>query len=1404
MKVRSELKKDELLSVESLLTDIYSPLFWKPDLLDRPSAWFGHIPFAHWIIGALQPSIFVELGTHAGVSYMSFCRAVERRNIGTRCYAVDTWKGDEQAGLYPEDVYLHLRKYNQEKYESFSTLLRSTFDEAIEKFEDGSIDLLHIDGFHSFEAVEHDFNSWKKKLSNKAVVLFHDVNEYKTGFGVWRFWAELKKEYSTFEFLHGHGLGVLVYGQESPKILHSLCDLSEADATRFRERFQFIGDKWLNAAQTMKLQAQYDIKLDEEKNRISEVDAKNKTIDSLESTIEGLNDETKRLIESHESTVEGLNDDIKELIKHADSVKDQHKKIADEMELVKLHSEKLESTSVQLKAANEELGLQFGAVTNRAALAEQNAATLNVKATDAERLIEQIRADGIIREAELAELRSTQNILLNSRSWRLTRPLRSVNARLAKLKRLFLVPVSGLKSSASRKFQYRIVKRSGLFDSKWYLRRYPDISDMGVSALKHYMDIGWKEGRDPSRNFDTNAYIDDHPDVQRAGINPLAHFVLHGKSENRTVRTPSRPAFDPIEFQEWIDDIKRDSPRNLLKKSAPLVSIVMPTKDRVALLPNAIDSVLRQTYKNWELIIVDDGSTDGTVEMLASRYVDKRIHVIKALSEGVSMARNKGLEVAKGSVFAYLDSDNIWVPEYLELMLLELARSKSDCVYAALQVHDLGLDEENEGVWYRHTKFSYAKLSRSNFIDLNVFIHKADLYQRLGGFDKQLRRMVDWELILRYTKSGSISYANFVGAHYDNRTSENRVSTREHVAWQNVIRNQYLIDWDELKLDAPTRNEQLVSIIICVYGLLDITEICLHSIFANEAGEPFEIILVDNGSDAATANKLKEWEERHENVRIVINPENYNFALGCNIGFAHSAGSRVVFLNNDTEVSPEWLRSLVCPLDNPEIKGTQPKLLYPDGTIQNVGIVFSQKSPMGYPIYVNSPGTLRQTNQRRRFRAITAACAAYRADDFIAAKGFDPIFVNGQEDVDICLRMGNSEPVFEYIPDSVVFHHESKTPGRSKNIESNRAKFYERWKDNDLGDDFQYYAEDGVVVADYQADNPAWSDKGYAVWRPVDVSLPLESVSNRTPLVSIGHSTIAIKIGCPRPALKDHWGDYHFAVSLVAAFMRHGVKARIDFLESWEKHAEDDDINLVLRGLSKFKPPQNGRNFLWLISHPDKVSVEELAQYEHIFVASSIWGNEHLSANDVSFEPLLQCTDSSRFYPRDSEPSIETGNLLVANSRMVERTIVRDAKAQNLELEIYGEMWESFVPHAWIRGQKIENVELPRYYSNADVVLNDHWETMRNSGFVSNRIFDVLACAGPLVTDRVKGFPDELAVYCQFFDDSKTLSAAIDVASKKKNPGGESDREIVSNYVRQHHSFDERAASILASIQRFL
>ncbi len=213
----------------------------RPERLAAPGAWVEHIPFLMWLIENQAPQVFVELGTHIGNSYCAGCQAVAAFQHSTACYSVDTWLGDQHAGFYDESVFEELSAYHHAKYGAFSRLVRSTFDEALPQFGDGTIDLMHIDGTHTFEAVRHDFESWLPKLAPDGVIIFHDTNVRERGMGVWRLWAGLRARYPSFEFLHGHGLGVLF-----PKgIPHSLATIANCpghgQTALIRDHFATLG-----------------------------------------------------------------------------------------------------------------------------------------------------------------------------------------------------------------------------------------------------------------------------------------------------------------------------------------------------------------------------------------------------------------------------------------------------------------------------------------------------------------------------------------------------------------------------------------------------------------------------------------------------------------------------------------------------------------------------------------------------------------------------------------------------------------------------------------------------------------------------------------------------------------------------------------------------------------------------------------------------------------------------------------------------------------------------------------------------------------------------------------------------------------------------------------------------------
>lgn len=187
--------------------DTYLPSYdWKG------SPWGENREIGYWLVNYFKPKCIVELGSYLGCSTFTFAQAVKDNSLDTRIVAIDTWKGDEFSGFYGEDTFKTFSDISRNLFSSLHIdIIRKEFDVACqEDFGQNQIDFLHIDGNHKYEDVKNDFNKWSEKLTNNAVVLFHDIGVER--FGVKDFWRELTETYSTMEIHNTNGLGILYMG----------------------------------------------------------------------------------------------------------------------------------------------------------------------------------------------------------------------------------------------------------------------------------------------------------------------------------------------------------------------------------------------------------------------------------------------------------------------------------------------------------------------------------------------------------------------------------------------------------------------------------------------------------------------------------------------------------------------------------------------------------------------------------------------------------------------------------------------------------------------------------------------------------------------------------------------------------------------------------------------------------------------------------------------------------------------------------------------------------------------------------------------------------------------------------------------------------------------------------------
>jgi glycosyltransferase involved in cell wall biosynthesis len=231
-----------------------------------------------------------------------------------------------------------------------------------------------------------------------------------------------------------------------------------------------------------------------------------------------------------------------------------------------------------------------------------------------------------------------------------------------------------------------------------------------------------------------------------------------------------------------------------------LVSIVLPTFNRRLSLAEAVVSVQGQSLTDWELIVVDDGSSDGTADLAANYRADPRIRFAAQAHAGQAAARNHGLRLARGAIVAYIDSDNFWYPNFLKATVAVLQSAPAiDCVYAAMvsEVHP------HRPFGFLFDPFDRVRLLRANYIDINVFAHRRAVLDISGGFDEKLNRFDDWDLILRLTRDRPAFRLPVLAAHY--RSVDDRRVTVRQPAEPDVekIQGKWRVDARQTRACAP-------------------------------------------------------------------------------------------------------------------------------------------------------------------------------------------------------------------------------------------------------------------------------------------------------------------------------------------------------------------------------------------------------------------------------------------------------------------------------------------------------------------------------------------------------------------------------------------------------------------------
>lgn len=682
----------------------------------------------------------------------------------------------------------------------------------------------------------------------------------------------------------------------------------------------------------------------------------------------------------------------------------------------------------------------------------------------------------------------------------------------------------------------KIIQKSGFFDPKYYLFKYEDVRKNDIDPIEHYLKFGVFEGRNPSKEFNTSDYLSLHKDVLDSGMNPLLHYSLYGKKEGRLTKKV-------LKKESLVKKKEFNKPIKLLESDDIAKTAIVIEFDNLEVL-----DYLKRYIVNIEKFIIY--ICDKRSEKIDFTLDDKLSFIsYSSVNELYESLNNQNIEFVFNLDLTYEVEDPKEYYNYILQTMIGSKEVVHGIVNFMEEHKDISvvmpslLNKDNNIRWKRVAKknntTNKAVVYRGNrfgdyfieeLVDDDFLINDFHLSKRkILNLQRDLNLLKDFRIFketkyktyFKYIAQNNIEshyhylnygYRYFVDSDlkhllkklgfYSDNFGENEyiylilygalkrldgfdlVSQEyQYINVRMSTQEKHLIDWE--KEISRTRKNNFVSIVIPLYGQSELTKNCIDSIFSTEAGFDFEIILVNNSQEKDDIEILDKYKE-NTSIKVIQNDENLNFALGCNQGFSRSIGEIVVFLNNDTTVTDNWLYELVKPLNDNNISCVQPKLLYPDNALQCMGVVFSGKSDIAYPIYQNLDISKECIEKERKFQAITAACLAIRAKDFALVKGFDTGFVNGQEDIDLCLRLNQMKNSMSlYNPKSTVYHYESKSKGRGKFVAQNRITFIQRWKDKTIADDKFYYNQDGYKVEKYISDNKEYKKLNIEVFTPI-------------------------------------------------------------------------------------------------------------------------------------------------------------------------------------------------------------------------------------------------------------------------------------------------------------------------------
>jgi glycosyltransferase involved in cell wall biosynthesis len=614
-----------------------------------------------------------------------------------------------------------------------------------------------------------------------------------------------------------------------------------------------------------------------------------------------------------------------------------------------------------------------------------------------------------------------------------------------------------------------------LFDSDWYLAQNPDVAAAGINPLAHYLARGAAAGRDPNPDFDGDWYLRENRDVAAAGINPLVHYCLHGQWEGRAVSEKS--ALD----QPYARSLRLDDPvtRGMLAAQRdasmrfgyrPLISILMPTYNTPArYLTEALDSVVAQTYDNWELRAVDDASSEPQLRDILAAYArrDPRIKTaFLSRNLGVSGATNQALERAEGEFIALLDHDDTLHPQALYRIVELLQGDRAlDMIYS--DEDKIDAEGRHYGPFFKPDWSPDYLLSMMYSCHLGAY--RTALVREIGGFAPAMDGAQDYDMVLRLiSRSQKVGHVPWVLYHWRawpgstalshwakpeaeaaaRRALQRYLETNGHagrvVEGPSPGHHRVIFDHGAnplVSIVMPTANGPISS----EGGVETHLDACIASILAQTSYKNLEIVVVHNGN-------LRPEQQAFLRARGIVllhyDRAKFNLPEKINIGAAAARGEQLLILNDDTRIiNGDWIEQLLQFSLLPAVGAVGGLLYFPTGRIQHCGIVLLNGLPghVYYDADGDTDGYGLMVKVPRNFLAVTGACMMVPRPVWEMLGGFDERYPTHYNDVDFCLRARERGLRICYTPHARLIHFEGASKAERAVAPEELALFKTDW-----------------------------------------------------------------------------------------------------------------------------------------------------------------------------------------------------------------------------------------------------------------------------------------------------------------------------------------------------------------------